>query len=139
MFLQAYFDESGSREVGTFAVAGYCIPSRSSQKDDSWRKMLGTIETRAATGAGDTRGFAALAFIHQLFAVEREATEKDFSFEQRKARQPGSPRERFSKAFKLWLEPYAYLRALFERLPSHPADRLHELAPADWAVNSEPR
>ncbi len=137
MFLQAYFDESG-REVGTFAVAGYCIPSRSSQKDDSWRKMLGTIETRAATGAGDTRGFAALAFIHQLFAVEREATEKDFSFEQRKARSQEASRE-ILEAFKLWLEPYAYLRALFERLPSHPADRLHELAPADWAVNSEPR
>ncbi len=37
------------------------------------------------------------------------------------------------------LEPYAYLRALFEQLPSHPADRLHELAPAAWAINSEPR
>ena len=175
-----------------------------------------------ATGAGDTRGFAALAFIHQLFAVEREASEKDLSFEQRKARRQETSRE-ILDAFKLWLEelepqvlpksalataigytrrqwaalerylgdgelvpdnsaseralrgvalgrknwlfagsdaggvragkllqphrqrqtpraePYAYLRALFERLPSHPADRLHELAPAAWAVNSEPR
>lgn len=33
------------------------------------------------------------------------------------------------------LEPYAYLRVLFERLPSHPADRLHELAPALWAAD----
>ena len=31
------------------------------------------------------------------------------------------------------IEPYGYLRALFERLPSHPARRLHELAPAAWA------
>jgi transposase len=176
----------------------------------------------AATGAGDTRGFAALAFIHQLFAVEREANEKDLSFEQRKARRQEASRE-ILDAFKLWfeelepqvlpksalataigytrrqwaalerylgdgelvpdnsaseralrgvalgrknwlfagsdaggvraaklysliasakrhaLEPYAYLRALFERLPSHPAERLHELAPAAWAVNSETR
>ena len=37
------------------------------------------------------------------------------------------------------LEPYAYLRALFERLPSHPADRLHELAPALWSPHSASR
>jgi transposase len=37
------------------------------------------------------------------------------------------------------LEPYAYLRALFEHLPSHPADRLYELAPAAWAANSASR
>ena len=37
------------------------------------------------------------------------------------------------------LEPYAYLRALFNRLPSHPAERLHELAPATWAGNSASR
>ena len=32
------------------------------------------------------------------------------------------------------LEPYAYLRSVFERLPSHPTDRLHQLAPAAWAA-----
>ena len=37
------------------------------------------------------------------------------------------------------LEPYAYLRALFERLPSQPVHRLHELAPASWAASSESR
>jgi transposase len=30
--------------------------------------------------------------------------------------------------------PYAYLRALFERLPRHPTDQLHQLAPAAWAA-----
>ena len=34
------------------------------------------------------------------------------------------------------VEPFAYLRALFERLPSHPVDRLHELAPAAWAATT---
>jgi hypothetical protein len=37
------------------------------------------------------------------------------------------------------LEPHAYLRALFERLPSHPTDRLHELGPATLAANSPSR
>lgn len=167
----------------------------------------------AAIGAGDTRGHVALAFIHQLFAVEREATESDLSFEQRKDRRQTRSRV-ILDAFRLWLEelepqvlpksalakaigyarrqwkalerylddgelvpdnsaseralrtvaigrknwlfagsdeggsraatlysliasakrhqiePYKYLRALFERLPSHPADRLHELLPA---------
>jgi transposase len=176
----------------------------------------------AATGAGDTRGFAALAFIHQLFAVERDATERELSFEQRRARRQEASRE-ILDAFKLWLdelepqvlpksalataigytrrqwaalerylddgeitpdnsaseralrgvalgrknwlfagsdaggvraaslysliasakrhalEPHAYLRALFERLPSHPTDRLHELGPATWAANSSSR
>jgi transposase len=176
----------------------------------------------AAMGAGDTRGFAALAFIHQLFAVERDATERELSFEQRRARRQEASRATLD-AFKLWLdelepqvlpksalataigytrrqwaalerylgdgelvpdnsvseralrgvalgrknwlfagsdaggvraaklysliasakrhalEPYAYLRALFERLPSQPDDRLHELAPAIWAANSESR
>jgi transposase len=171
----------------------------------------------AAFGAGDTRGHAALAFIHQLFAVEREATEKGLNFEQRQARRQDATRE-ILDAFKLWLEdlapqvlpksslataigytqrqwvalerylgdgelvpdnsaseralravaigrknwlfagsdaggtraahlytliasckrhnlePYAYLRTLFEQLPSHPADRLHELAPAARAT-----
>jgi len=31
------------------------------------------------------------------------------------------------------LDPYAYLRDLFERLPTHPHDRLTELTPAAWA------
>ena len=31
------------------------------------------------------------------------------------------------------IEPYGYLRALFERLPCHPSRRLHELAPAALA------
>jgi hypothetical protein len=35
-------------------------------------------------GAGDTRGFAALAFIHQLFEVERDATDKELNFELRR-------------------------------------------------------
>ena len=176
----------------------------------------------AAAGAGDTRGFAALAFIHQLFEIERDATAKELSCEQRQARRQEASRE-ILNAFKLWLEelepqvlpksalataigytrrqwaalerylgdgelgpdnsaseralrgvalgrknwlfagsdaggvraarlysliasakrhvlePYAYLRALFERLPSQPADRLHELMPALWAANSTSR
>jgi transposase len=176
----------------------------------------------AAMGAGDTRGFAALAFIHQLFEVERDATDKELNFEQRRDRRQEVSRE-ILDAFKLWLEdlepqvlpksalataigyarrqwtalerylddgelvpdnsaserslrgvalgrknwlfagsdaggaraaklysliasakrhalePYAYLRVLFERLPSHPADRLHELAPATWAAHSAVR
>ncbi len=176
----------------------------------------------AAIGAGDTRGLAALAFIHQLFAIERDATERELSFEQRRARRQEVSRETLD-AFKLWLkelepqvlpksalataigytrrqwaalerylgdgelvpdnsaseralrgvalgrknwlfagsdaggvraaklysliasakrhalEPWAYLRTLFERLPSQPADRLHELAPAAWAANSASR
>jgi transposase len=31
------------------------------------------------------------------------------------------------------VEPFRYLKDLFERLPSHPADRIHELAPHLWA------
>lgn len=31
------------------------------------------------------------------------------------------------------LDPYAYLRDLFERLPTHPHDRFTELTPAAWA------
>lgn len=31
------------------------------------------------------------------------------------------------------LDPYAYLRDLFQRLPTHPHDRLAELTPAAWA------
>jgi hypothetical protein len=176
----------------------------------------------ATVGTGDTRGFAALAFIHQLFEVERDATDKEMTFEQRRDRRQEVSRE-ILDAFKLWLEdlepqvlpksalataigyarrqwaalerylddgelvpdnsaseralrgvalgrknwlfagsdaggaraaklysliagakrhalePYAYLRVLFERLPSHPADRLHELAPATWAANSAVR
>lgn len=57
----------------------------------------------AAIGAGDTRGHAALAFIHQLFAVEHEATEIDFSFEQRKAQRQTRSRK-ILDAFRLWLE-----------------------------------
>lgn len=171
----------------------------------------------AAIGAGDTRGLAALAFIHQLFAIEREENERNASFEQRRARRQGASRE-ILDAFRLWfdelepqllpksalataigytrrqwtaltryledgelapdnsaseralrgiaigrknwlfagsdqggkragvlysliasakrqgLEPYAYLRTVFTRLPAHPADRVHELAPAAWAV-----
>jgi len=173
-------------------------------------------------GAGDSRGFAALAFIHQLFAVERDATDKELSAEQRQARRQETSRD-ILDAFKLWLEelgpqvlpksalataigytrrqwaalerylgdgelvpdnsaseralrgialgrknwlfagsdaggvraarlysliasakrhalePYAYLRALFERLPSHPSERLHELTPALWAASSVSR
>jgi hypothetical protein len=37
------------------------------------------------------------------------------------------------------LEPYAFRRALFERLPSHPAHRLQELAPATWVAHSATR
>src|ERR1700674_905914 len=176
----------------------------------------------AAMGAGDTRGFAALAFIHQLFAVERDANERELSFEQRRALRQEASRATLD-AFKLWLEdlepqvlpksalptaigytrrqwaalerylddgelgpdnsaseralrgvalgrknwlfagsdaggvraaklysliasakrhalePYAYLRALFEHLPSHPANRLHDLAPTHWAPNSASR
>jgi transposase len=171
----------------------------------------------AAFGAGDTRGHAALAFIHQLFAVEREATDQGVSFAERRIRR-GEVSRATLDAFKLWLEemaqqalpksalaaaigytlrqwgalerylgdgelvpdnsaseralravaigrknwlfagsdaggvraahlysliasckrhqiePYGYLRALFERLPSHPFRRLHELAPAAWAA-----
>ena len=31
------------------------------------------------------------------------------------------------------LEPFAYLRDLFARLPTHPLDRIDELAPHRWA------
>ena len=34
------------------------------------------------------------------------------------------------------LEPFAYLRALFEILPTHPPDRLAELAPLHWAARA---
>ncbi|HEV3455581.1 MAG TPA: IS66 family transposase [Thermoanaerobaculia bacterium] len=171
----------------------------------------------AAFGAGDTRGHAALAFIHQLFAVERAATDQQLSFEQRQARRQEASRKTLD-AFTLWLEdlapqvlpksalaaaigytqrqwsalerylgdgellpdnsaseralravaigrknwlfagsdaggvraarlysliasckrhglePYAYLRSLFARLPSHPVDRLFELTPVAWAA-----
>jgi hypothetical protein len=30
-------------------------------------------------------------------------------------------------------EPFAYLRDIFARLPSHPTDRIHELAPQFWS------
>ncbi len=176
----------------------------------------------AAIGAGDTRGYAALAFIGQLFQVERDASDKELDFEQRLARRQDASRE-ILDAFKLWLEdmerqvlpksalataigytrrqwaalgrylsdgelgpdnsaseralrcvaigrknwlfagsdaggvraaklysliasakrhgvePFAYLRSLFERLPSHPSDRLHELGPAAWAATTSPR
>jgi len=171
----------------------------------------------AAIGSGDTRGLAALAFIHQLFAIEREENEKNATFEQRRHRRQSAAREVLD-AFRLWLdelapevlpksslataigytrrqwtaltryledgelapdnsaseralrgiavgrknwlfagsdeggkraavffslissakrngiEPYAYLRDLFVRLPGHPADRVHELAPVNWAA-----
>lgn len=60
-------------------------------------------------GAGDTCGFAALAFIHQVFEVERDATNKELSFEQRRARRQEASAE-ILYAFKLWLgelEPQA--------------------------------
>jgi hypothetical protein len=57
----------------------------------------------AAIGAGDTRGHAALAFIHQLFAIERAATESQLSFEQRQAKRQSASRE-ILDAFKLWLD-----------------------------------
>ena len=177
----------------------------------------GSKQHEAAFGSGDTRGHAVLAFIHQLFAVEREATDQGVSFEERRIRREEVSRATLD-AFKLWLEemaqqtlpksalaaaigytlrqwaalerylgdgelvsdnsasaralravaigrknwlfagsdvggvraahlygliasckrhgiePYGYLRALFERLPSHPSRRLHELAPAAWAA-----
>jgi transposase len=171
----------------------------------------------AAMGTGDTRGLAALAFIHQLFALEREATEANLDAAARRNRRQTAARE-ILDAFRLWLddlepqvlpksalataigytrrqwtalgrylddgelapdnsaseralrgvaigrknwlfagsdeggaraavlysliasakrhgiEPYAYLRDLFTRLPTHPSDRLHELAPVEWAA-----
>jgi transposase len=57
----------------------------------------------AAIGTGDTRGHAALAFIHQLFAIERAATESKLSDAQRQARRQSSSRE-ILDAFKLWLD-----------------------------------
>jgi hypothetical protein len=57
----------------------------------------------AAIGAGDTRGHAALAFIHQLFAVERAATQDQLSFEQRQEKRQSASRE-ILDAFKLWLD-----------------------------------
>jgi transposase len=176
----------------------------------------------AAMGAGDTRGHAALAFIHQLFAIERAATESHLSCEQRQLRRQSASRE-ILDAFKLWLdelepqvlpkcalasaigytrrqwgalsryledgelapdnsaseralraialgrknwlfagsdeggvraaqlyslissakrhglEPYSYLRNLFQRLPGHPAERLHELTPAACGVAAASR
>ena len=41
---------------------------------------------------------------------------------------------RYSFAPSQQIEPYKYLRALFERLPTHPADRLHELLPASLSL-----
>jgi transposase len=57
----------------------------------------------AAIGAGDTRGHAALAFIHQLFAVERAATQSQFTYEQRQATRQEVSRQ-ILDAFKLWLD-----------------------------------
>jgi transposase len=173
----------------------------------------------AAVGAGDTRGHAALAFIHQLFALERAAAENNFTDQQRQAQRQSAARE-ILDAFKLWLDelepqvlpkcalasaigytrrqwnalsryledgelspdnsaseralravalgrknwlfagsdqggvraarlyslissakrhgldPYAYLRDLFQRLPTHPTERLAELSPAARAANA---
>lgn len=35
-------------------------------------------------------------------------------------------------AKRLGLDPFAYLRNLIERLPSHSADRMAELTPSAW-------
>jgi transposase len=173
----------------------------------------------AAIGSGDKRGLAALAFIHQLFALERQAEEEKLAGEQLRARRQEAARP-ILDSFRQWLdqmsrqvlpksalaaaigyslrqwpaltryledgdltpdnsaseralrgvaigrknwlfagsdaggvraarlytliasckrlglEPYAYLRDLFARLPTHPTDRLHELAPAAVAATS---
>jgi len=34
---------------------------------------------------------------------------------------------------RLGVEPWRYLRDVLERLPSHPAERLAELLPDEWA------
>jgi|GEM_PF-281831 len=57
----------------------------------------------AAMGAGDTRGYAALAFIHQLFEVERVETESASTFEQRRESRQARSRE-ILDAFRLWLD-----------------------------------
>jgi transposase len=33
-------------------------------------------------------------------------------------------------------EPYAYLRDVLERLPTHPASRIHELLPHRWQLGT---
>jgi transposase len=37
------------------------------------------------------------------------------------------------------LDPFAYLRDLFERLPTHPRDAVAELNPAAWAQALKPQ
>ena len=192
------------------------FPLSQALPDASWAHARRYFH-EAAFGARDTRGHAALAFIHQIFAVEREATDQGMSSEERRIRRAEVSRATLD-AFRLWLEemaqqalpksalaaaigytlrqwaalerylgdgelvpdnsaserslravaigrknwlfagsdaggaraahlysliasckrhdiePYGYLRALFERLPSHPPRRLHELAPAAWAA-----
>jgi transposase len=39
---------------------------------------------------------------------------------------------------RLKVEPFAYLRDLFDRLPTHPADRLDDLLPHRWAARPPP-
>jgi len=212
--MDAGHPSDGRRKVAAFAsewVAAFSPEGWPPSRRNPWPDSTGI------RSSGDTRGYAALAFIHQLFAVEREANDQGLSFEERRIRRGEASRATLD-AFRLWLEemapqalpksslaaaigytlrqwaalerylgdgelvpdnsaseralravaigrknwlfagsdaggvraahlysliasckrhgiePYGYLRALFESLPSHPSRRLHELAPAAWAA-----
>lgn len=46
---------------------------------------------------------------------------------------------RGSTLFRLGVEPFAYLRDVLERLPTHPASRIEELTPRGWLVGRSAR